>query len=125
MSQSNPIFKRIDRASFEFSSLLRTLPQHLHGACLNTEQLQVIEAADRHAANSTLTLLDGLQSLGRVLWSASVNEDYAPEVGDCGRIGKLVTEIALQIEFLNDFRSEVAEHNVRLAQQRARKEARV
>lgn len=117
---SKPIFQRTERAPYEFGYLLRDLPRHLHGASLNTEQLEQIDAADKHACNSSLTLLDGLQSLGRVLWSAGVNESFPPEVGDFARVGTLITEIALQLELMNDFRQEVAEHNVRIAQNGAR-----
>ncbi|MVW64538.1 hypothetical protein GPY61_31960 [Massilia sp. NEAU-DD11] len=123
--QSKPIFQHPERAPYELGCLLRRLPRHLHGASLDAVQLEQIEAADRHAANTTATLLDGLQSLGRVLWSAAVNEDFPAHVGDCARVGTLVTEIALQLEFLNGFREEVAEHNLRIAQAGPRAEARV
>lgn len=113
MSQSKPIFQNRERASFEVGSLLRHLPSNLLGTSLNTLQLKQIEAAEQHAVNSSVILLDGLQSLGRVLWSAGVNEEFPPEVGDCARVGALITEIALQLEFLNEFREEVAEHNLR------------
>lgn len=122
MSQSQPIFQRPERAPYEFGRLLRSLPRHLHGASLDAEQLEQIDAANKHAQNSTLILLDGLQSLGRVMWAAGVNEDFPAHVGDCARVGMLVTEIALQLEFLSDFREEVAEHNLRNAQAGARKE---
>jgi len=120
MSRSEPIFQRAERAPFELARLLRGLPRHLHGASLSAEQLEQIDAADKHALNSSLTLLDGLQSLGRVLWSAGGNETSPPEVRDCARVGMLVTEIALQLEFMNDFRAEVVDHNLRIAESGAR-----
>ena len=116
MSQSKPIFQHPERASYELGCLLRRLPRHLHGADLDAVQLEQIEAADKHAENSTGTLLKGLQSLGRVLWAAAVNEDFPADLSDCAHVGTLVSEIALQIEFLNEFRGEVAEHNLRNAQ---------
>ena len=122
MSQPQPIFQRLERAPYELGRLLRSLPRHLHGASLDAEQLEQIDAANKHAQNSTLILLDGLQSLGRVMWAAGVNEDFPAYVGDCARVGMLVTEIALQLEFLTDFREEVAEHNLRNAQSGARQE---
>ena len=121
MSQFKPAFQNRERASFELGRLLRSLPAYLHDAPLNIEQLEEIKAADQHAANARGILLDGLQSLGRVLWSAGVNEEFPAEVGDCARVGALVTEIALQIELLNEFREEVAEHHLRNAQKGARK----
>lgn len=116
MSQSNSMFQNRERASFEFGRLLRALPENLYDASLDSKQMETIEAADLHATNSRVVLLDGLQSLGRVLWSAGVNETFPPDVGDCARVGVLITEIALQIEFLNEFRDEVAELNLRNAQ---------
>lgn len=116
MNRSKLIFQHPERASYELGCLLRRLPRHLHGPTLDAVQLEQIEAADKHAANSTGTLLQGLQSLGRVLWSAAVNENFPADVGDCARVGALVSEIALQLEFLSDFREEVAEHNLRNAQ---------
>lgn len=124
LNHPNPAFKHTERASYELGFLLRSLPRYLHGTPLKTEQLQEIEAADIHAVNCRNTLLDGLQSLGRVLWAAGVNEAFPADVGDCARVGMLVTEIALQIEFLNDFREDVAQHNLRTDQQAARKEGR-
>lgn len=125
MSQSTPIFQCSERASYELPRLLRGLPQRLHGAPLNAEQLEQIDAAEKHAWNSSLILLDGLQSLGRVMWSAGVNETSPPGVGDCARVGMLVTEIALQLEFMNDFRAEVVDHNLRIAESGARNRGQV
>ena len=120
MSQSTPIFRNSERAAYELGDLLRHIPAQLHGASINAEMLERIQAADAHAMNSTVILLDGLQSLGRVLYSAGNSEESAPDITDCGRVGMLVTEIALQLEFMNDFRREVAEHNVRTARKGAK-----
>jgi len=120
MSQSTPIFQHSERAAYELGDLLRNLPAQLHGASLNAEKLEQVQAADTHAMNSTVILLDGLQSLGRVMYSACLSGDAAPDITDCARVGMLVTEIALQLEFMNDFRHEVAEHNVRTARKGAK-----
>ena len=119
MSQSTPIFRNSERAAYELGDLLRHIPAQLHGTSLSAEKLEQVQAADTHAMNSTVILLDGLQSLGRVIYSACLSEDAAPDVADCARLGMLVTEIALQLEFMNDFRREVAEHNVRIARKGA------
>jgi len=99
--------------------MLRDLPAQLHGAPLNAELLEQVKAADRHATNSTTILLDGLQSLGRVMYSAGMNKEVPSDAGDCARVGTMITEIALQLEFMIDFRHEVAEHNVRIARKGA------
>ncbi len=119
MSHANSALKHIDRASYELGSLLRSLPEHLHGATLSPEQLQQMEAADTHATNCKATLLDGLQSLGRILWAAGVNQAFPADVGDCARIGMLVSEIALQVQFLDDFQADVDAHNLQNVQQAA------
>ncbi len=124
MSNSNPALKYINRASYELGSLLRSLPEHLHGATLSPEQLQEVEAAGIHATNCRSTLLDGLQSLGRILWAAGVNEAFPADVGDCARVGTLVTEIALQLQFLDDFQADIDAHRAHSAQQGARRERR-
>lgn len=124
MSKSTSLFQNSERASYELALMLRDLPAQLHGAPLNAELLEQFGAAEKHAWNSSLILLDGLQSLGRVLWSAGVNEISPPDVGDCARVGTLITEIALQLEFMNDFRAEVAEHKASIAANAARKGAK-
>lgn len=121
MIQSSPHFKHPERATYELGYLLRSLPQSFNGEALSDEQCLEIAAADRHALNSTGTLLHGLQSLGRVMWSASVNEDYPPDTDDLGRVGLLMTEVALQLQFLFEFRQSVEEHELRIAQKGPRK----
>jgi hypothetical protein len=120
MNQSTPIFQNSERAAYELGDLLRHIPAQLHGASMSAEILERIQAADTHAMNSTVILLDGLQSMGRVMYSACLSEAGAPDIADCARVGMLATEIALQLEFMNDFRREVAEHNVRIAHKGAK-----
>lgn len=120
MSQSTPIFRNSERAAYELGDLIRQIPAHLHGASLSAEKLEQVQAADTHAMNSAVILLDGLQSLGRVMYSACLSEAGAPDIADCARVGMLITEIALQLEFMNDFRHQVAEHNVRIARKGAK-----
>jgi hypothetical protein len=124
MIKSTSLFQNSERASYELALMLRDLPAQLHGAPLNAELLEQVEAADRHATNSTTILLDGLQSLGRVMYSAGVNKEVPSDAGDCARVGAMITEIALHLEFMNDFREEVAEHKLHIAVSSARKGAK-
>lgn len=115
MSHDNPHFRNVERASYELAYLLRELPRHFKTHSLTADQQQMIEAADKHAANYTSTLLHGLQSLGRVAWCAGVNEDQQVDADDLANVGLLVTEIALQLQFIGDFRGQVNElamHNM-------------
>jgi hypothetical protein len=121
MSQTNEAFKNPDQASYELGYLLRALPQHLNGANLTEHQHCEIEAADLHALNATGTLLRGLQALGRVMWCASVNGGAPIDEKNFGDVGLLVTEVALQLQFLDEFRQSVTEHELRMANAKSRK----
>jgi hypothetical protein len=123
MSQSNPHFRHPGRASYELGKLMRSLPEHLYGELTADQQLEV-EAAGKHADNATGTLLHGLQSLGRVLWAAGANTEFPADPDDCASVGALVTEIALQLQLLDEFRTSVAEHELRIAQKGQSKESR-
>lgn len=115
MSTTNNVFKFPERASYELGHLLRALPQHLAGSDLTEHQQLEIEAADLHALNASGILLHGLQSLGRVMWSASVNEKFPVDAEDYGKVCLLVTEVALQLQFLDEFRQSVMQHELRAA----------
>lgn len=115
MSESTKVFKHPERSAYELGHLLRKLPAHLHREELTDQQHLEVEAADLHALNSSGTLLHGLQSLGRVMWSASVNEAYPVDAADYGKVGVLVTEIALQLQFLDEFRQSVTQYEMRAA----------
>lgn len=107
MITKNPHFKNRDRAPSELGRLLCNLPAHID---LTTDpsaaetQLQ-LEAAVRHAENYTDVLLDGLVSMGRVLFSAGDNKAWPVEQHDVSRLGALIAEIGIQIQFLENFRT--------------------
>jgi hypothetical protein len=115
MNTTNTEFRFAERAPYELAYLLRELPRHFRGADLSSRQLLEIEAADHHAANHSDSLIRGLQGLGRLIASTGLNEEMAPDVSDFADVGSLVTEIALQLQFLNEFRQSIAEHNLRRA----------
>lgn len=117
MSQSNPFLKFPGRASYELSYLLRELPRHLHAeGPLTDEQCLMVEAASLQSLNYSDTVLHGLEALGRVMWSASVNKESPPDICDFGAVGQLVTELAVQLQFLGEFSSEIHDHDLRNAQ---------
>lgn len=121
MKTANEVFKFPERASYELGRLLRSLPKYLHNEQLSDEQHLEIEAADLHAMNCTSTLLTGLQGLGRVMWCAARNEEFAIGEQSFGDVGLLVTEIALQLQFLEEFRQSITEHELRIANAKAAK----
>jgi hypothetical protein len=114
MSDQNIHHNNIERASYEFGRLLRSLPDTLDlpTASITHEQKKQLIAADCHAAEYTNTLLNGLESMGRVIYSASLNTRQTLEMSDVAQVGILVTELAVQLQFLDEFRSAVAGRNL-------------
>lgn len=105
MSLDNPHFKNRERAPCELAYLLRELPRHvdLRNAQNEPETRLQLEAAERHADNYRGVLLDGLVSMGRVMFCAASNEDWPVQQHDVSRIGALIAEMGVQLQFLNEF----------------------
>lgn len=111
---SNSYFNNPERASHEFGYLLRDIPQNLRDSLSDAQRLK-LEAAELHALNATGTLLRGLQSVGYVMWSASQNEEAEIEAQHFGNVGLLVSEVALQLQVLDEFRQQVSQYELRNA----------
>lgn len=110
MSQSNPFLNNPERASYELAYLLRELPRHLTLEPLTADQVQMVDAAEQQAYNYGDALTHGLEAIGRVMWTASDNEQNEISRRDIGHIGVLVSELAVQIQFLSEFRSSVRDY---------------
>lgn len=110
MSDQNIPRSNVERAPYELARLLRALPDSLDlpATAITDEQRKQLTAADCHAAEYTNTLLNGIESMGRVIYSASLNTRQTLELRDVAQVGLLVTELAVQLQFLDDFRSAVA-----------------
>ena len=117
MTYSNPHFQHEDRSPYEFCTLLRSLPESLDIAttAITDEQHEKMLAADQHAGTYIGTLLNGLESLGRTLHSASSNVRTPLSLADAAQVGSLVSELAVQLQFLDDFRAAVAGRNLHMA----------
>ena len=102
-------FHRPERAPYELGHLLRALPRDLDGAKLTAEQINMADAAGHHASIVTSTILSGLESMGRIMWSAGVNQRNPVESDDFANVGMLVAGLAVQLQFLSEFQSEVDE----------------
>lgn len=105
MNTQNPYFKHRGRAPSELGDLLLSLPADID---LRTdpnaaETRRRMEAAVTHAGNYSDVLLDGLVSMGRVLFSAGENEMWPIEQHDVSRLGALIAEIGIQLQFLDGF----------------------
>lgn len=114
MSDQNICRDKVERAPYEFGRLLRSLPDSLDlpTASITDEQSKQLVAADCHAAEYINTLLNGLESMGRLIYSASLNTRQTLESQDVAQVGRLVTELAVQLQFLDEFRSAVAGRNI-------------
>ena len=123
MSDQNVYHDNFVRAPYELGRLLRSLPHSLDlpTASITDEQHKQFVAADCHAAEYTNTLLNGLESMGRVIYSASLNTRQTLESQDVAQVGLLVTEIAVQLQFLDEFRSAAAGRNIFAAMKGSRK----
>lgn len=123
MSTKNPHFKNRERAPFELSDLLRNLPPQINLSTdpNATETRLQLEAAMQHADNYSCVLLDGLVSMGRVLFSAGENESFPVEPHDAARLGSLIAEIGIQLQFLEHFRTSANDRLAEVAQGGSRK----
>lgn len=123
MSDQNLHHNNVERAPYEFGRLLRALPDSydLPSVEITVEEHKKLTAADHHAAEYTSTLLNGLESLGRVMYSASLNQRQTLESSDVAQVGLLVTDLAVQLQFLDEFRSAVAGRHIFAATKGARK----
>ena len=121
MSESNAYFDRPQRASYEFGQLLRSLPADLDAASTapTASDSAKLQAAERHATHYSDTLLNGLESLGHVMWSAGVNERQPVAPEHFADLGLLITELAVQLQFLGDFRAVANERLQQTEQGRA------
>lgn len=109
MNAENPHFQQRLRSAYELSHLLRKLPDHLDlsSGDAPAEMRQQMEAAERHADNYSEILLDGLESLGRVMWCAGENQDWPVAQHDVARLGTLISQLAVQLQFIDEFRTSV------------------
>ena len=107
MSQFNPMLKNTERSSYELAYLLRNLPRHLTSQPLTAEQKQMTVAAERQASNYHDVLAHGVEAIGRLMWTASGNKASEIDARDVGRLGVLISELAVQLQFLDEFRGSV------------------
>lgn len=121
MSQVNPFLNNPERSSYELAYLLRELPRHLTLEPLTAEQVQMVDAAEQQAYNYGDALTHGLEAIGRVMWTASANDQFEIAPRDIGHIGVLVSELAVQIQFLSEFRGAIRDSRDQATKKGARK----
>lgn len=105
MSADNPHFKHVERSAFEFSRLLRSLSTNPD--LTSADERLKFEAAECHAEHYHEAMLSGLESLGRVMFSACERGEWPVAQRDMSRLGAMITQIAVQVQFLDEFRHSV------------------
>lgn len=116
MITENKHFYHVDRASYELGNLLRSLPRHIGATVeLDDEQLLLVAAAGQHAENYSHTLLHGLEAIGHVMCCGGNADDRTLPPRQLLGLGELVKELAVQLQFLEDFRASVADRELQLA----------
>lgn len=115
MISANNYFANEDRASYELGNFLRRLPPYLSNVELDTQQRLMLEAAEQHATNLSSTLLHGLEAIGHVMHSSGYADDCPLAPRQLSGLGELVKELAVQLQFLEDFRASAADNELQLA----------
>lgn len=108
MIANNPLFKHVDRAAYELPDLLKQLGEVDCSKPVPQEQMHMVSAVAQHARNAQNTLLDGLESLGRLMTVAGLNDEYTLAGDDVAKLGSLLTHIAVEAEFLRFTESEMS-----------------
>lgn len=107
-ANDNPHFKYVDRAAYELPHLLRELPpSRLAREPMSEDQRQIAAAAQSHAENVSRTLLCGIESLGKVLTIASLNEEYDVRARHLVNLGELITHLAVEAQFVQELGWEI------------------
>ena len=116
MSRDNEFFQHEDRASYELGMLLRALPKHVHADSeISRDQALMLDAAHSHAGNLNSALLHGLESIGHFMYSAAVNKTALIDPKHFASLGVLVSELAAQLQFLDEFSGSIADRELQLA----------
>lgn len=108
MRTDNPEFKLISRAAYELPRLLVRLGDVDRSIPLSYEQRNIAKAAEAHAYNSNERLMCCIESLGRLLRTASMSEGGV-ENYDLGNIGDLLTHLAVEAQHLQGVESDMAD----------------
>jgi hypothetical protein len=105
MSASNPFYRNGERAPAELIDLLEKLPANFEtAAALTADQLQMISAADLHATNYNHALINGIEAIGQLLFTAATSNNGAVDATVLGNTGCLLSTMAVQVQYLSELR---------------------
>ncbi len=113
--KSNVYFKNISRAPYELGHLLRTLPVDFSAdATVSNDVLPRARAALSHAQNASSTILNGLESIGELLFAVNSAESNEVATANLASLGCLIQHLAVEAQYLSqtevELRFEIEEH---------------
>jgi hypothetical protein len=107
MSAPNPFLTRLERAPREIADLLEKLPANFIESKLEAEQLQMLEATGKHAANYSYTLVHGFEAVGQLLFAASTNEQLELKRDVVSNTASLLSMLAVQAQYLQELQDTI------------------
>lgn len=103
----NPAFNNVGRAPYELGYLVKNIGEIAVDAVLTEAQRNQVGAAVTHAQNSTETLLDGLESIGKMLALIGPLDERVD--GDVvTNIGELIAHLAVEVQYVRDVEDEMS-----------------
>ena len=101
--ENNPHFKFSERPAYEFGSLLRKIPANFNSSFEpSDDEVQIVDAAIRHAENASNVLLSGLEAIGNVIAGAARSDEYVIESANLADLGSLIQHLAVEAQFLQE-----------------------
>jgi hypothetical protein len=103
----NPAFKNVGRPAYELPNLLKSLGDIGAVERMTSDQGWMVMAAELHATNALATVLEGVETMGRLLTQLGVAgiDVQGPEL--C-KIGDLFRHLAVEAQFLVDVQGDMA-----------------
>lgn len=103
MNTPNPHFHNLERAPYEFGHLIRKLPGDFPaGQAMSSDERMQAKAAIDHAYNANYTLMNGIEAIGHLLFTAGSNHDHPTEAHVLADIGMLIKHIGVEAQFLQE-----------------------
>jgi hypothetical protein len=103
MMTADTHFKNIDRPAYELPWLLNHLPmERLTSSPLTSDERLIAEAAETHANNANSTLMNGIEAIGHLLFSAATNHDHPIDPIQVVGLAGLLTHLAVEAQYLQE-----------------------
>lgn len=104
--KDNPHLRFTERAPYELGRLLVQISPDASSSKKQTDETYLIaDATSTHASNGIDALMQGLEGIGRLLFSAADNDDCPVDTSTVGYIGTLITHLAVELQHLYEIES--------------------